>query len=76
MVVSLTGLTLIYWIDGWPIQLHLDTSAGRVVASVVVGAAIVSPIFLTQALDFVGAQRLWVGLPQPLQRQDHPRRDE
>ena len=51
MVVSLTGLTLIYWIDGWPIRLHLDTSAGRVVASVVVGAAIVSPIFLTQALD-------------------------
>ena len=79
MVLSLTGLILIYSISGWPIQLHLDTSAGRVVASVVVGAAMVSPIFLTQALDSVGAQRLWFGLPQLLRRQANPanpRRDE
>jgi hypothetical protein len=58
--VSLAGLVAIYVISNSPIAEHLDQSANRVVASLVIGAASFVPLL---------AGRDPVGAPEPLDRE-------
>lgn len=58
--LSLAGFTWIYWISRWPLQEHLDSSATRLVTSVVFGAVAIAPLLLEPAL--AGAKRARIEL--------------
>jgi hypothetical protein len=58
--LSLAGFTWIYWISRWPLQEHLDSSATRLVTSVVFGAVAIAPLLLEPA--FAVAKRARVEL--------------
>jgi hypothetical protein len=49
VALSTLGLLLIYWISNLPVDLALRWSAGRTIASIVVGGAALSPILAAEA---------------------------
>jgi hypothetical protein len=48
-VLAFAGLVLVYWISVVPVELTLTWTAGRVVVSLVVGAAALAPLLVAEA---------------------------